>query len=67
MGVGGAGWLHGVAAETKADGDELRGISSYAPDAISDTEFAAAVHRGLDDLRRLDEIRKPHSDRMPSP
>jgi hypothetical protein len=67
MGVGGAGWLHGVAAETKAAGNDLRGISSYAPEAISDTEFAAAVRRGLDDLRQLDEIQKPQSERMPTP
>lgn len=59
IGAGGAGWLHGVAGDTKPDGPSGRGISSFKPDAISDADFAAAVRRGLDDLRRLDEVHMP--------
>ena len=59
MGAGDVGWLHGVAADTKADGPNLRGMSSFKPDAISDADFAAVVRRGLDELRRLDEVHMP--------
>lgn len=57
MGCGSAGGLYGVAADTKPDGPSGRGISSLAPDAISDAQFVAAVRRGLDDLRAYDEVR----------
>ena len=56
MGAGGVGCLHGVAADTKPDGPSGRGISSFAPDAISDADFAAAVRRGLEDMRRFDQV-----------
>ena len=59
MGAGDVGWLHGVAADTNADGPNLRGMSSFKPDAISDADFAAVVRRGLDELRRLDEVHMP--------
>jgi hypothetical protein len=59
MGAGEVGWLCGVAADAKPDGPNLRGISRFKPDAISDADFAAAVRRGLDDLHRLDEVHMP--------
>ena len=62
MGAGDVGWLHGVAADTKPDGPNLRAISSFKPDAISDADFAAAVRRGLEDLRRLDEVHMPEPE-----
>jgi hypothetical protein len=67
MGVGGDGWLHGVAAETKVEDHNLRGISSFVPEAISDIEFVAAVRRGLDDLRQFDEVHPNYAERTPSP
>jgi hypothetical protein len=57
MGVGNIGWLKGVAADTQAEGENLRGISSFAPEAISDVDLSAAIRRGLDDLRSSDEVR----------
>jgi hypothetical protein len=67
MGVGGAGWLKGVAADTKPDGPTGRGISGFAPESISDADFAAAVRRGLDDMRGWDEVRAPGPEDMLPP
>jgi hypothetical protein len=57
----------GVAADTRAEGQDLRGISSFAPESISDAEFAAAVRRGLEDLRRFDEVHVPGPEDMLPP
>jgi hypothetical protein len=57
MGVGGAGGLLGVAADGKKGADPLRPLSHFSPETISNADFAAAVRRGLDDLRQLDEVR----------
>ena len=59
MGAGGAGGLLGVPADSKAEGSPLRPLCHLSPEAISDADFVAAVRRGIDDLRRLDEVRKP--------
>lgn len=67
MGVGGTGWLKGVAAETRPDGQSGRGISSFAPESISDPDFVATVRRGLDDLRRFDEVHDLHPEDMLPP
>jgi outer membrane lipoprotein-sorting protein len=56
MGVGGAGGLLGVAADAKRGADQLRPLSHFSQETVSDAEFAAAVRRGLDDLRQLDEV-----------
>jgi hypothetical protein len=57
MGVGFAGSLIGVAADTKAaDARSGRPLSHFAPETISDAVFLAAVRRGLEDLRRFDEV-----------
>ncbi len=50
MGAGSAGGLLGVAAGTE-------GMSHFSPETISDADFAAAVRRGFDDMRQLDEVR----------
>jgi hypothetical protein len=63
MGVGNIGWLKGIAADTQPEGENPRSISSFAPEAISDADFSAAVRRGLEDLRDLDELR----DILPPP
>jgi hypothetical protein len=67
MGVGGAGRLMGVAADTKSEGPGLRGISQFAPETVSDTDFADAVRRGLEDLRQFDEVHdlRPEDTRLP--
>jgi hypothetical protein len=67
MGVGGAGRLMGVAADTKSEGPGLRGISQFAPETVSDTDFAAAVRRGLEDLRQFDEVHDPGPEDMLPP
>lgn len=54
--AGGAGSLLGVAADSKGDAQSLRPLSHFSPEAVSDADFAAAVRRGLDDLRRFDEV-----------
>lgn len=56
MGAGGAGGLLGVAADARADASNLRPLSHFAPEATTDADFAAAVRRGLDDLRACDEV-----------
>lgn len=57
--AGGSAWsLLGVAADAKkADPSSLSPQSHFAPGAISDADFAAAVRRGLDELRAMDEVR----------
>jgi hypothetical protein len=67
MGIGSSGSLMGIAADTKADGQNLRGISGFAPEAISDDAFSAAVRRGLEDLRRFDEVHDVGPEGMPPP
>lgn len=67
MGVGSAGWLKGIAADTQSEGQKGRGISSFAPGAISDADFSAAVRRGLEDLRRFDEVHEPRPEDLPPP
>ncbi len=57
MGIGGAGCLLGMAADTKGDARTLRPLSHFAPETVSDADFAAAVHRGYNDMRELDEVR----------
>ena len=57
MSVGGAGGLLGIAADTRGDARSGRPMSHFAPEAISDADFAAAVRRGLDDMREFDEVR----------
>jgi hypothetical protein len=64
MGLGGAGGLLGVAADTKAAPNQLRGLSHFAPETVSDAEFAAAVRRGFDDLRACDEVRPVRPEDM---
>jgi hypothetical protein len=56
MGVGGAGGLLGVAHNVKGEAKTLRPLSRFSPEAVSDADFAAAVRRGLDDLRSFDEV-----------
>ncbi len=55
----GSGVLFGVAADTKNDPGGLKPLSFFKPDDISDAQYAAAVRRGIDDLRRLDEVHLP--------
>ncbi|QEH34562.1 hypothetical protein OJF2_31030 [Aquisphaera giovannonii] len=62
MGAGGAGSLLGIAADSKPDGNTLRPTSHFAPESVTDGDFAAAVRRGLDDLRNQDEVRPIGSD-----
>jgi hypothetical protein len=52
----GSGGLLGIATDAQPGGDPLKPMSHFAPEAISDADFAAAVQRGLDDLRQLDEV-----------
>lgn len=68
MGVGDGGGLLGVAAGAPAAAQTLRPLSHFTPEAISDADFAAAVRRGLDDLRQFDEVRdlRPE-DMLPPP
>jgi hypothetical protein len=56
MQYGGSSSLFGVAADAKGDGQNLKPLSRFEPDRITDTEYAAAVRRGIDDLRRFDEV-----------
>ena len=58
MSVSGAGGLLGVAANLKPAPKTLRPLSRVLPD-VPEAEFAAAVRRGLDDLRELDKIEDP--------
>ncbi|MDR3618452.1 MAG: hypothetical protein P4L85_03810 [Paludisphaera borealis] len=64
--MGAAGGLLGVAADAKGGPQTLRPLSHFAPEAISDADFAAAVRRGLDDLRAFDEVRDiPPEEMLP--
>ncbi len=67
MGVGGAGGLLGVTAGTQGSSKTLRPLSHFAPETVSDADFAAAVRRGLDDLRALDEVRDLRPKDLPPP
>lgn len=56
MGGGVAGYrLMGIAAGVPSD-PSLRPVSSFAPESIADADFAAAVRRGMDDLRKFDDL-----------
>ncbi|MFO0957254.1 MAG: hypothetical protein U0800_07270 [Isosphaeraceae bacterium] len=59
MGTGGVGHLFGVAAGARPEGNSGRPLSTYLPDAIGDADFAAAVRRGLEDMREWDEVGIP--------
>ncbi len=52
----GSGSLFGDAADAKGDTRTLKPLSSFEPDRITEAEYAAAVRRGIDDLRRMDEV-----------
>ncbi len=51
--------LFGVAADTRDDPRSGRPLSGFQPDQINDAEYAAAVRRGVDDMRRWDEVHMP--------
>lgn len=58
MGGGDAGYaLLGVADDAKTDPSGLRDLSRLIPESLTDADFAAAVRRGLDDLREFDQVR----------
>jgi outer membrane lipoprotein-sorting protein len=67
MGLGGAWGLLGVAADAKAAAKTLRPMSHFSQETISDADFAAAVRRGLDDIRQLDEVREMRPEDMLPP
>ena len=56
MNVNCAGGLLGVAPNIPAQPKVQRPLSRISPE-VSDAEFAAAVQRGIDDLREFDEVR----------
>jgi hypothetical protein len=53
---GGSYALLGIAADTRGDADNLKHMSHFEPNRITDADYAAAVLRGIDDLRQLDEV-----------
>ena len=59
MRYGGSYALYGIAADTKADTNDLRPMTHFEPDQITDAEYAAAVRRGIDDMRSLDKVWDP--------
>jgi len=65
--AGGAGSLLGVAAGARGDPQTLRSLYHFAPEAISYTNFSAAVRRGPDDLRQCDEVRDLRPRALPRP
>jgi hypothetical protein len=65
--AGAAGGLLGIAGDAKSEPGNLRPMSHFAPDAISDADFAAAVRRGLDDFRQFDEVRPLRPEDMLPP
>ncbi|WP_165250917.1 LolA family protein [Paludisphaera soli] len=68
MGGGDAGYtLLGIAADAKDDGSGLRPMSHFLPESVSDADFAAAARRGLDDLRKFDEVRPIRPEEMLPP
>jgi hypothetical protein len=64
MQYGGSSSLMGVAADARGDAQTLKPMSRFEPDKVSDAEYAAAVRRGLDDLRQSDEIREVDAGMM---
>ncbi len=52
---GNLGGLFGIASETPRQPRNLRPISSFDPDRMTDADFTIAIQRGIDDLRSLDE------------
>jgi hypothetical protein len=61
----GSGGLLAVAADTKADASGCRPLSHFEPDRVTDVDYAAAVLRGINDLRRFDEVREPGPEIVP--
>jgi hypothetical protein len=59
MQYGGSSSLFGVAADTKDNPQSGKPLSGFEPDRITEAEYAAAVRRGVDDLRRFDEVHLP--------
>jgi hypothetical protein len=59
MRYGGAYSLFGIAARTKAGPNDLSPMTRFEPDQITDAEYAAAVRRGIDELRSLDKLWDP--------
>ena len=55
----------GVAADAKGDARTLKPLSRFEPDRITDADYAAAVRRGIDDLRRFDGVRDMGPEGMP--
>ena len=64
MGGSGTGGLLGVAADLKEAPMTLRPLSRVTPET-TDEEFAAAVRRGLEDLRGFDKIEDSRPGEMP--
>jgi len=65
---GGSSALFGVQADSKGDARTLKPLSHFEPDRISDADYAAAVRRGIDDLRRMDEVHEIEpADMLPPP
>jgi hypothetical protein len=58
MRYGGSSSLLGVAADARGDAKSLKPMSHFEPDKVTDAEYAAAVRRGIEDLRRFDEVRE---------
>jgi hypothetical protein len=56
---GGSSSLFGVAADTKDNPQRGNPLSVFEPDRITEAEYIAAVRRGVDDLRRDDEVHLP--------
>ena len=56
MNVNCAGGLLGVAPGIPFQPNVQRPLSKIGPE-VSDAEFAAAIQRGIDDLRQFDEVR----------
>lgn len=67
MGVGGAGGLLGVADSPKGAPGSLRPLVRFEAETVSDADFAAAVRRGLEDLRECDEVRDLRPEDMLPP
>ncbi|MDG3004631.1 LolA family protein [Paludisphaera mucosa] len=68
MGGGAAGYtLLGIAADAKPDASNGRPMSHFLPESITDADFAAAVRRGLDDLRGWDQIGDVEMSQPPPP
>ncbi len=65
MKYGGSYALYGIAAGTKVDTNGLRPMNHFEPDQITDADYAAAVRRGIDDMRSLDKVWDPMQADLP--